>query len=345
MGDGVASGGSYEGYIGGAPLAEIVPAKIGGVLGSVVHLSSESLARGLAHMLGPGDGKRCDVVSLSHGGLPAASWATVVNQLYDAGVVLVAAAGDSFQEELCAFPTHQTCYPAAFDRAITATGLTFTTGPYTTTRFGEMQGCWGPAATLQKSIAAAAANVSWMLAGTVTGWDNDGAGTSASTPQIAAAFCALWLAEHGYRFPTDWQRVAACREALFASAAPTAMSDQTGRSRLDVEAMLAPDLAIRLTALAQTHKLPYLPPDTVSFPLLRLLFDLPPPGTAAAEMCETEALQLVFTSSDAHLRDLVRNSFNSAAVSPGNAAYLRSAFTANPDMSSNLRAYLAKPSP
>jgi len=340
-GDGETTGGIYEGFLGGAPEAEIIPAKIGGIDGGVVHLFSASLAQGLTHMLDPGDHRPCDVVSLSHGGLPTASWADAVNRLYEAGVVLVAAAGDSFQGPLGAFPTHQTCYPSAFYRVITATGITYDSQPYKSASLGELQGCWGPDAVLSKSVAAPAPNVPWMLANTTYGWDNDGAGTSASTPQIAAA-CALWLARYGQRFPAGWQRVAACRRALLESAVPSADPDAIGAGRLDVEAMLAPPLANLITAgIAQ---LEYIPPDAVSFPLLRLLFALPP--QAAGEMCETEALQLVFTSSNTHLRDLVRRNFNAPSLEsldPGTATYLRHSLLAHPDMSASLRLYLAKP--
>jgi len=346
----VGSGGTYEGFIGGAPLAEIIPAKIGGVLGGVAHLYSEGLAQGLAYMLAPPDGRQCDVVSLSHGGLPTASWAAAVNRLYDAGVVLVAAAGDSYQGPFGAFPTHQTYYPSAFYRVITATGITYDGLPYTSAADGELQGCWGPDALLNKSIAAPAPNVPWMLGGsgapnwTPTAWDNNGAGTSASTPQVAAA-CALWLSLYGARFPLGWQRVSACRQALFESAGPPAGNSQIGVGRLNVEAMLAPDLADLITARLANNQLQQLPEDSVSFPLLRLLFNLPPPEQAAGQMCETEALQLVYTSADQNLRQLVRENFGAANVDPANAAYIRAALKSHPDISSTLNGYLSNPTP
>ena len=343
VGDGVTSGGAYAGFIGGAPMAEIIPAKIGGVFGGVAHLFSESLAQGLAYMLDPPDHKQCDVVSLSHGGLPTASWATVVNRLYEAGIVLVAAAGDSYQGPFGAFPTHQTFYPSAFYRVITATGITYDSKPYTSASIGELQGCWGPDALLEKSIAAPAPNVPWMLAGsTPTAWDNDGAGTSASTPQVAAA-CALWLAQYGAKFPNGWQRVSACRRALYESSSAPLGNSQIGIGQLNVEAMLSPSLANLIIAAGANNQLEFIEPDAVSFPLLRLLFDLPPPGQAVGEMCETEALQLVYTSPDPHLRELVRQNFNASSVDPANAAYMRSALKSHPDISSALAGYLNKP--
>jgi hypothetical protein len=177
---------------------------------------------------------------------------------------------------------------------------------------------------------------------TPTAWDNNGAGTSASTPQVAAA-CALWLAQYGAKFPSGWQRVSACRRALYESSSAPFGNSQIGIGRLNVEAMLAPALANLIIAAGASNQLEFIAPDAVSFPLLRLLFDLPPPGLAAGEMCETEALQLVYTSSDPHLRELVRQNFNTRDVDPANGAYIRAALKAHPDISSTLTGYLNTP--
>ncbi len=96
---------TFQGDIGGAPDAEVVPVRISP---SVIHLCTSSLAEGLLYSLAPGapapgsslpghdPANRCNVVSLSHGGLPSDAWAYAVNQLYDAGIVVVAAAGGQF---------------------------------------------------------------------------------------------------------------------------------------------------------------------------------------------------------------------------------------------------------
>ncbi len=64
---------------------------------------------------------------------------------------------------------------------------------------------------MKKAIAGYTPNVPWMrYDDTPNGWDLDGGGTSAATPQIAAA-CALWLAKYGDQFPAGWVRVQACR--------------------------------------------------------------------------------------------------------------------------------------
>lgn len=125
-------------------------------------------------------------------GLPTASWADVTNQLYDQGIVLVAASGDSFNAVVMDIATHFTVYPSAFWRVITATGVTYDNKPYITNDAGVMQGSWGPDAVMKKAVAASTPNVPWMKLGSTNGWALDGGGTSASTPQIAAA-CALWL--------------------------------------------------------------------------------------------------------------------------------------------------------
>jgi len=180
----------YNGDFGGAPDAEVVPVRIGP---SVVHFYSSAMAQGMDYALGPtGDpansnpANKCDVVTISHGGLPSESWADAVNNLYEAGIVIVAASGDNFSE----LPTHLTVYPSAFNRVVTAVGATYDKTPYVTSKIGELQGNWGPDDVMKKAIAAYTPNVAWMLFRTIDGFDMDGAGTSASTPQIAAA-CAL----------------------------------------------------------------------------------------------------------------------------------------------------------
>ena len=212
-------GKQYTGDLGGAPDAEVVPVRIGP---SVIHFFSSAMALAMDYALGPtGDpansnpANKCDVVTISHGGLPSESWADAVNNLYEAGVVVVAASGDNFSQ----LPTHLTVYPSAFNRVVTAVGATYDKTPYVTRKIGELQGNWGPDDVMDKAIAAYTPNVAWMLFRTTDGFDMDGAGTSASTPQIAAA-CALWIQLYGANYAAGWQRVEACRLALFRSADP-----------------------------------------------------------------------------------------------------------------------------
>jgi hypothetical protein len=88
----------------------------------------------------------------------------------------------------------------------------------------------------------------------MTGFEMDGAGTSSSTPQIAAA-CALWVQLYGRNYAAGWQRVEACRRASFRSADPgngSATYLRTGI--LDVPKMLAPALAAQIEQEIQANQ-------------------------------------------------------------------------------------------
>lgn len=77
----------YSGDFGGAPDADVVPVRISP---SIVHFYTSAMARGLDYALAPNNDSlnRCDVITLSHGGLPSAVWADAVNRLYQARVVV-----------------------------------------------------------------------------------------------------------------------------------------------------------------------------------------------------------------------------------------------------------------
>ncbi|MGD0190850.1 MAG: S8/S53 family peptidase [Rhizomicrobium sp.] len=330
----------YNGDIGGAPDATVVPVRIGP---SVVHFYSAAMAKGLDYALAPRDGGKCDVVSLSHGGLPSAAWAVAVNRLYEAGVVVVAAAGDSIYLKVMDIATHFTVYPSAFYRVITATGVTFANTPYITTDFGVMQGCWGPDKVMQKAVAAYTPNVPWMRYQSADGWDMDGGGTSSSTPQIAAA-CALWLAQYGAQYPADWRRVEACRHALFDSVRnPGANLSQIGVGLLDAGTMLSPQIAAQVQADYVAGKFQQVAQDRVWFPFFRLLFGISPPGPGVGEMYETEAAQIFHRSANTDLAKAVEanpDGDSTKALPPAQAKQLRDAFIAEPSISNTLKAYL-----
>src|SRR5207249_11686069 len=75
--------------LGGAPMMRIVPVRIAN---SVVHFRTGAVAQGIDHAVSIGAG----VVSMSMGGLPSQAWADAVNKAYEAGVVVVCAAGNNF---------------------------------------------------------------------------------------------------------------------------------------------------------------------------------------------------------------------------------------------------------
>lgn len=337
---------TYSGDIGGAPEAHVVPVRIGGVLGSVVHLYSSSMAQGLHHAQGTTTPPcaPCDVVSLSHGGLPTKAWVDEVNRLYDRGIVLAAASGDSFYAKIIDIATHFTVYPSAWWRVITVTGETFSHGPYTTQDFLVMQGCWGPTPLMPKSLGAYTPNIPWMRLGSSTAWEMSGAGTSASTPQVAAA-CALWLSKNLGALPRDWRRVEATRYMLFSHLAdPELNFEKIGRGALNAAGLFA-DLAVSAAIVADANRaqptmLDRRDPDECSWPFFRLLFGLPPPGKGFDEMLDTEALQLGYRSTDPRLQEAMATYPNGIGIPARLARSLRQGFVRDPDMSRTLRTYL-----
>ena len=171
------------GPIGGAPFATVVPVR---VANSVVHFGTSAVARGIDYAREIG----ADVLSMSMGGLPSDAWADAVNAAYEAGVVLVCAAGNSF----AGLPTSLIVYPARFNRVIAACGVMAAGHPYYGFQdLGKMEGCAGPMGKMNTALAAYTPNTPWARLGRANIVDMDGAGTSSATPQVAAA-CAAMIA-------------------------------------------------------------------------------------------------------------------------------------------------------
>lgn len=199
-----------------APEAEIVPVR---VANRVVLFSNSTIARGFdyVHQLCGSDQTRVHVVSMSMGGLPSQAWADAINALYDAGVVVVTAAGNNYAN----LPTRYVVYPARFDRVIAACGVMADGRPYANLPPNRMAGNYGPDTKMTTAMAAYTPNVPWARFGEPTLVDFDGNGTSSATPQIAAA-AALWIDRHRTKYDAysePWMRVEAVRKALFESAA------------------------------------------------------------------------------------------------------------------------------
>ncbi len=271
-----------------APDAEIVPVR---VANRVVLFSNSTVARGLdyVHALCASDATRVHVVSMSMGGLPSQAWADAINALYEAGVVVVTAAGNNYGN----LPTRYIVYPARFNRVVAACGVMADGRPYANLPANRMAGNYGPQSKLQTAMAAYTPNVPWARFGEPTMVDFDGNGTSSATPQIAGS-AALWIERHwtkynAYREP--WMRVEAVRRTLFESASKSSFGDP---EEYGVGLLRAAD-ALSCDA-APASRLEMTPPDAANWGFLKLLIGDSAPGFAATgatnALLELEAVQL-----------------------------------------------------
>jgi len=322
----VALPGGFNDFLGGAPHAEVVPIRIAD---SVVHFRTSSMAAGIDYAVE----KECDVVSISMGGVPTRAWARAVNRAYEAGMVIVAAAGNRFGPS----PPSSIVYPARFGRVLAACGVTADGSPYY--RAGlhrHMQGCFGPESKMTTALAAPTPNTPWAIMGCarLVGF---GGGTSSATPQIAAA-AALWLQTASIPPNVEpWQKVEAVRWALFSRARKDLPDSEryfgqgVVRARAALEVPFAGDL-------------PKAPTDSVSFPWLRsigILEALPPEPAGTELMYEVEALQVYLQSP--YLQELAGGTDPHAdSLSRANFRKLIAAIRSSPAISRSLRDHLSE---
>ncbi len=286
---GILAGNAWAGAPdGGAANLEIVPIRVANWV-TLIRNSAIAQAFDYVHHLWGDPAKRVHVITMSMGGLPSAAWTDAVNALYERGVVVVTAAGNSYGN----VPPY-IVYPGRYRRVIAACGVMANGKPYADLGLTKMSGSYGPDSKMRTAMAAYTPNIPWAKNGCPEIVDLDGGGTSAATPQIAAA-AALWLQQHKAAvdaYPEGWMRVEAARAALFGSAMGTADSKHLGRGLLRAHAALSD--APRAAATLQKEK-----EDSASFALVRLVTGL---GIAAPEstqaMLELEALQIVQQSAE-----------------------------------------------
>jgi hypothetical protein len=223
---------------------------------------------------------------MSMGGLASQAWADAVNALYELGVFIVTAAGNNFGN----LPTHNIVYPARFKRVVAACGVMADGQPYADLAMRIMAGNYGPKSKMDTSLAAFTPNTPWARWGCSELVDHSGRGTSAATPQVAAA-AALWIQKHQAKlenYSAGWMRVEAARKALFETARlkSSGMSERLGRGSIRAQAALA-------KSPAKESELKKQPADGARFPFLRVISGF---GAAAPDarqrMLELEALQL-----------------------------------------------------
>ena len=197
-------------YLGGCPHAEILPLRIAN---SVVMFFTSVFAQAIHYAID----QHCDVVSISMGGLPSSAWNDAVNKAYEAGVCIVAASGDCVSSPVGGLPSHHVVYPARYHRTIAACGVMADDAPYYDLPATLLEGSWGPDSCMTAALCSYTPNIPWAKITCPDTVDLNGQGTSACTPQIAAAV-ALWYEKYKSILPRDWRRVEAVRKALFESA-------------------------------------------------------------------------------------------------------------------------------
>lgn len=310
--------------LGGAPFAEVIPVR---VANRVVLFSNSSIAKALDYVHGlNAAGTRVDIITMSMGGLASQAWADAVNALYEQGVFIVTAAGNNYGN----VPTHNIVYPARFDRVVAACGIMANGKPYADLELRLMAGNYGPLDKMGTAISASTPNLPWARLGCAGVIDFNGAGTSAATPQVAAA-AAIWLQKNraaADAYPESWMRVEAIRKALFDSAKPTSDQLHLGRGELRAnEALGKPPAAaadLRKTAA-----------DTVTLPVLQILSRL---GVQVDEndpqqrMLQLEALQL---SQNTDIETIIPP--DPATAKPADCKRLGEAIAAHPRASKALR--------
>lgn len=212
--------------LGGAPAADVVPVR---VADSVVLLRTSALAQAIRYAVE----QRCDVITMSLGGLPTRVWAEAVDEAYEAGLCICAAAGNHVAE----LPPRAMVYPARFSRVIAVCGVMADGRPYINLSGRALEGCIGPESAMRTALSTYTPNIPWARFHCPTVVRRNGEGTSSATPQVAAAV-ALWFEKHKDLLPRNWQRVEAVRHALFTSAKQRTNRKQLGNGVLQARAAL-----------------------------------------------------------------------------------------------------------
>ncbi|HSE19159.1 MAG TPA: S8 family serine peptidase [Pyrinomonadaceae bacterium] len=258
---------NFNETLGGAAGADILPLRISN---SVILFLTSAFAQALRYAIE----QKVDVISISMGGAPSRAWNEAVNAAYEAGICIVAAAGNNINGA----PTRHVVYPARYRRTIAACGVMANGSPYDDLGLGILRGNYGPDSSMKAALSTYTPNIPWAVFGCGSIIRQNGEGTSAATPQIAAA-AALWIEKNKSSLPRDWRRVEAVRHALFTSAKTTSDAKRLGHGILQAHAALG---------VSPVLNLPKTPADSDSFAVLRVLTGFgiadPPPRQTMFEI-------------------------------------------------------------
>jgi len=190
-------------YTGVAPRVPLVPVRIANHV-FISHAQSQ-LAMALRYLVREAG---VSVINLSMGFLPRFQIGDLdraINETYEAGVILVCAAGQ---------PLESVISPAHGRRTIAAAGSTIGSIPWGKSAYGSAVDWAAPADFIYRAQ---------TQPGGGTGYAGDGDGTSYATA-ITTGAAALWLARHGSRivndYPQPWQRVEAFKAVAKATCKP-----------------------------------------------------------------------------------------------------------------------------
>ena len=329
------AGGVVEGSpLGGAPFLDVIPVR---VANSVVLFRNSAIAKAFDYAYGLyADPKtRVHVITMSMGGLASQAWADAVNALYDLGVFVVTAAGNNFAN----LPTHNIVYPARFNRVVAACGVMADERPYADLDIDTMAGNYGPDKKMDTAVSGCTPNTPWAKFGCSAIVDHGGKGTSAATPQVAAA-AALWIQTNKKKwekYSKGWMRVEAVRKALFDTATLRSPGLRTwlGHGMVRANDALAVQPAAEKDLIRQQE-------DVASFPFWRVITGLGFDATSnpRLRMIELESLQLTQRSHE--LEQLLPDPANPGDLTPAQRQGILAALAAAPGASQTLREEVAK---
>ena len=200
-------------------------------------------------------------------------------------------------------------YPARFRRVLAACGVMFGDKPYADLPDARMMaGSYGPSSKMDTAMAAYTPNTAWARYACVKLIDFDGAGTSAATPQIAAA-AACWLQKHFADLPAKgWERIESVRQALYGPRSNTTDREHFGRGLLRASDALSLRPADVKARIKQQEK------DKIDVPLFegifKVIFGAVAPDPSQQQMLRVEAAQILARSGE------LQNMLAEAGVDP-----------------------------